>query len=617
VPSNVEIESICGGRLTCGKCLVSPERGTFVRHGITSLDDHLTPPGEAEIACARQYTIDLSQQRLACAACVVGDALITIPETSQARKQVIRKAASDVLIEVAPAVRLAYVEVEPAYLGSPGDWPRLQQALAEQWDLQGLAIDLPALRALQRALRQGQWAVTVTVWQGREVIRVEPGYMESLYGLAVDVGTTTVAAYLCDLRTGAVLATEAMMNPQVRYGEDLLSRISYAMTEAQGVNRLHRAIVQALNELAAQAAKTAGIEARSITDAVLVGNTVMHHLLLGIDPSELGRSPFALANESVLDLRARELGWKALHPGARVHILPCIAGYVGADNVGVLLAEQPGLDERITLIVDIGTNAEILLGNKDRLLSASSPTGPPFEGAHITHGQRAAVGAIERVRIHPETGAVRYRVIGDSRWSDELPPGGSLRPTGICGSGMIEVVAELFAARLLDVRGCFAADAAQGCPRIHTSERPAKLVLAAAGETASGSEIVVTQADIRAIQLAKGALYAGVRLLMKHLGAERVDRIKLAGAFGNYIDPLHAMMIGMIPECDLSQVSAVGNAAGDGARIALLNAGQRLAAQQAARSVEYIETAAEPSFQDEFVDSLLLPDPVREKESGL
>jgi len=606
----VEIESICGGRLTCGKCLVSPERGAFARHGITSLDDHLTPPEEAEVACTRQYAIDLNRQRLACAACVVGDILIIIPEASQARKQVIRKSASDVLIEVAPAVRLAYVEVEPAYLGSPGDWQRLQLALAEQWDLHGLTIDLPALRALQRALRQGQWAVTVTVWQGREVIRVEPGYVESLYGLAVDVGTTTVAAYLCDLRTGAVLATEAMMNPQVRYGEDLLSRVSYAMTEAQGMNRLHRAIVQALNELAAQAARTAGIEASSITDAVLVGNTVMHHLLLGIDPSELGRSPFALANESALDLRARELGWKALHPGARVHILPCIAGYVGADNVGVLLAEQPGLDDQLTLIVDIGTNAEILLGNKDCLLSASSPTGPAFEGAHITHGQRAAVGAIERVRIHPETGSVRYRVIGDSRWSDELAPGELLRPTGICGSGMIEVVAELFAARLLDARGRFVVDAAQRSPRIRAGE----LVLAAARETASGSEIVVTQADIRAIQLAKGALYAGVRLLMKHLGVERVDRIKLAGAFGNYIDPLHAMIIGMIPECDLSQVSAVGNAAGDGARIALLNVGQRLAAQQAARSVKYIETAAEPSFQDEFVDALLLPDPVKEKE---
>jgi uncharacterized 2Fe-2S/4Fe-4S cluster protein (DUF4445 family) len=603
----VEIESICGSRQTCGKCLVSPERGTFARHGINSRDEHLTPPAETEIACANKHGIDLSQRRLACAVLVLGDLLITIPEASQARKQVIRKAASDVLIEVAPAVRLVYVEVEPAFLGSPGDWQRLQQALAEQWDLHGLAIDLPALRALQQALRRGNWAVTVTVWQGREIIRVEPGYVESLYGLAVDVGTTTVAAYLCDLRTGALLATEAMMNPQVRYGEDLLSRVAYAMTEVQGVNRLHRAIDQTLNELATQAARIAGIEASSITDAVLVGNTVMHHLLIGIDPSELGRSPFALASESALDLKARELGWKALHPGAWVHILPCIAGYVGADNVGVLLDEQPGLDDRITLIVDIGTNAEILLGNKDRLLSASSPTGPAFEGAHITHGQRAAVGAIERIRIHRETGAVRYRVIGDSRWSDELAPGESLNPTGICGSGMIEVVAELFCAGFLDPRGRFVADSDQRISRIRNNERTAELVLATADETASGSDIVVTQADIRAIQLAKGALYAGVRLLMKHLGVERVDRIKMAGAFGSYIDPLHAMIIGMIPECDLSQVAAIGNAAGDGARIALLNIGQRLAAQKAARSVEYIETAAEATFQDEFVDALLLP----------
>lgn len=603
----VEIESICGGRLTCGKCQIALEEGRFAKHGISSGAGHLSPPDEAERAFAAAHGIDLSQRRLSCVARVVGDVLVTVPEESQTRKQVIRKEAGEIAVEVLPAVRLYYVEVEPAYLGSPGDWERLQTALAENHHLRGLTIDPAALRRLQKTLRQGSWAVTVTVWQGRDVLRIEPGYVESLYGLAVDVGSTTMAAHLCDLQTGAVLATESMMNPQVRYGEDLLSRVSYAMTEAQGVQRLNRAVIRALNELAAAAAGNAGIKPDEITDVVLVGNTVMHHLLLGLDPAELGQLPFALATYDPVDIKARELGLKAVHPGAMVHILPCIAGYVGADNVGVLLAEQAQLDDKITLIVDIGTNAEILLGTRDWMLSASSPTGPAFEGAHIMHGQRAAAGAIERVRIDPQTGAVRYKVIGDPRWSDELETGESLRPTGICGSGIIEVVAELFMAGLLDKGGRFVPEADRLNPRIRYTGRTAELVLALADETAGGKEIVVTQADIRAVQLAKGALYAGVRLLLNRRGIERVDRIKLAGAFGSYIDPLHAMIIGLIPDCDLARVIAIGNAAGDGARIALLNAARREVARRAARSVEYVETASLAVFQDTFVDALALP----------
>jgi uncharacterized 2Fe-2S/4Fe-4S cluster protein (DUF4445 family) len=603
----VEIESICGGRQTCGKCQIAPEWGTFQKHGIASTPDHLTPPGEVEREYTAQHGIDLAERRLSCAACVAGDLLIHVPEESQARKQVIRKEASDLTIEVAPALRLVYVEVEPAEMGGPGDWQRLQAALAEQWDLPGLAIDPLLLRTLQKALRTGGWAVTVTVWQEREVIRIEPGYIESLYGLAVDVGSTTVAGHLCDLRTGAVLATESMMNPQVRYGEDLMSRVSYGMTEAQGVQRLHRAIIRALNDLAGRAAERAGIEAGEIGDVVLVGNTVMHHLLLGIDPVELGGSPFALATQEALDLKARDLGLDKIHPAAMVHILPCIAGHVGADNVGVLLAEQPNLDEQISLVVDIGTNAEILLGTKDRMLSASSPTGPAFEGAQISHGQRAAPGAVERVRIDVEKGQVRFKVIGDERWSNEFGEGESPGATGICGSGIIEVVGELFLHGLIDRGGLFAADADQRHPCVRYTGRTAELVLATGKQTASGREIVVTQNDIRQIQLAKAALYAGARLLMDHLGVERVDRIKLAGAFGSYIDPTYAMIIGLIPDCDLAHVEVIGNAAGDGARIALVNAAQREVARQAARAVEYVETAVEPRFQDYFVAAMGLP----------
>jgi uncharacterized 2Fe-2S/4Fe-4S cluster protein (DUF4445 family) len=380
---------------------------------------------------------------------VLGDLLITVPEESQARKQIIAKAASDRVIEIDPAVNQVYVEVVPPELGdSRGDWERLAQALEAEWGLHDLTIDIKAVPTLQPALREGDFAVTVTVWQGKEVLRVQPGYHEGLYGLAVDIGSTTVAAHLCDLRTGAVLATEASMNPQVRYGEDLMSRVSYATREAQGLSRLNKAVVRTLNELAEKAAASAGLALEDIMDTVIVGNPVMHHILLGINPVELGGAPFALAVDSALDLKARDIGL-ALHPAARLHLLPLIAGHVGADNMAVQIAEMPSEQDEIQLIVDVGTNAEIVLGNRQQVLVASSPTGPAFEGAQITHGQRAAPGAIERVRIDPVTLEPRFKVIGYDEW---IEPGdgstipGTAKTTGICGSGIIEVIAELFLA---------------------------------------------------------------------------------------------------------------------------------------------------------------------------
>jgi uncharacterized 2Fe-2S/4Fe-4S cluster protein (DUF4445 family) len=454
----VELESICGGRQTCGKCLVTPEFGTFAKHGITSAPENLSTPDGDEQAYAAEHDIDLAQYRLACSARVQGDVLLHIPDSSLARKQVVRKSATDRFIELAPAAGIFYVEVPPAELGGRADWPRMREALRTHHGLEAVTLDPHLLSTLQGALRAANGAVTVTVWNRHDVIRIEPGYVEHLYGLAVDIGSTTLAGYLCDLLTGAVLATETMMNPQVRFGEDLISRISYA-GEPGGMSRLHHAIVKALNDLATSAAEASHIATGEITDMVLVGNTVMHHLALGINPVEIGHLPFALATDEALDLRARDLGLKAVHSGARVHVLPCIAGYIGADNVGVLLAEYPSIDEQVTLIVDIGTNAEILLCQGERFLSASSPTGPAFEGAQITHGQRAAAGAIERVRI--EDGRVRYKVIGDDRWSHMLPPGESLRPTGICGSGIIEAVAELFTAGLITPEGKFRSEAVQ------------------------------------------------------------------------------------------------------------------------------------------------------------
>ena len=606
-----EIESICGGRLTCNKCRVRLEEGHFAKHGITSTLDHLSAPSDEEVRLLER--LDSLDCRLSCTAQITGDALIFVPEESRAHKQVVRKDATTRIIDLFPAIRQVFVEVDQAKLGEHrGDWGRLQDALATKWDLHDLTIDLPVLRDLQANLRKGKWVVTVTLWQEREVIDVQPGYEEGVYGLAVDIGSTTIAGFLCDLRTGEILATDSMMNPQVTYGEDLMSRISYAMMHTDGLDKMHTAVIDALNRLAASTAREAGIRQRQIQEAVFVGNTTMTHILLDINPIELGGAPFALANRDAMDAKARELGLR-LHRSANVHVLPAEAGHVGADNVAALIAEAPYSQEAVTLLVDVGTNAEIVLGNKDWLLSASSPTGPAFEGAQIRFGMRAAPGAIERVRIDPETKLARFRVIGEEIWSDEWQIGPTVpaeaQPkhlaAGICGSGIIEVIAEMFLAGILLPDGRFNPDLNH--ERIRWDGKRGEYILATAEQSTTGSPILVTQDDVRNIQLAKAALYAGVKLLMNEAELESVDRIVLAGAFGSYIDPKYAMILGLIPDCDLAQVTAVGNAAGDGARIALLNKHKRFEAQRIAEWVTYVETAVHPDFQQEFVGAIHIP----------
>jgi uncharacterized 2Fe-2S/4Fe-4S cluster protein (DUF4445 family) len=616
----VEIESICGGRLTCNKCRIKVEEGAFAKHGIVSANSHLSPPTEEETRLLNK--LESPECRLSCNARICDDALIFVPEESRAHKQVVRKAATERVIALFPAVRQVYVEVEQAELGKHlGDWGRLQKALAEQWDLHDLTVGLPVLRDLQANLRKKKWAVTVTLWQEKEVIDVQPGYAEGVYGLAVDIGSTTIAGFLCDLRTGDILATDSMMNPQVTYGEDLMSRVSYAMMHNDGLDKMNTAVIQALNRLAASTAKQAGIRPRHIQEAVFVGNTTMIHILLGISPIELGGAPFALANRDAIDVKARELGLR-LHRSGNVHILPAEAGHVGADNVAALIAEEPYNQDAVTLLIDVGTNAEIVLGNKEWMLSASSPTGPAFEGAQIRFGMRAAPGAIERVRIDPKTKVARFRVIGEEKWSDEWQMDAEtpteLQPNhlaaGICGSGIIEVVAEMFLAGILLPDGRFNPNSSVKSEqlsvkseRVQWEGRRGAYILATAEQSTTGSPILVTQDDVRNIQLAKAALYAGAKLLMNEAKLTKVDRIVLAGAFGSFIDPKYAMILGLIPDCDLAQVTAVGNAAGDGARIALLNRHKREEAQRISKWVRYVETAVHPNFQDEFVGAIHLP----------
>ncbi len=406
------------------------------------------------------------------------------------------------------------------------------------------------LQQLQPALRAGQWQVTVAVHDTSRIIAVWPGFHETAFGLAVDVGSTTIAAHLCDLVSGEVVASAGRMNPQIRFGEDLMSRVSYSMMNPGGAAQMTAAVREALSELAAEVAAAAGIEKESILEVTLVGNPIMHHLVLGIDPVELGGAPFALAIDRAVTVTAAELGI-ALHPNARVYALPCIAGHVGADTAGVILAERPDLTEEMTLLVDVGTNAEIVLGNSKRLVACSSPTGPAFEGAQISCGQRAAPGAIERVRIDRETLEPRFKVIGSDLWSDD--PGfadavTSTGVTGVCGSGIIEVIAEMYLAGIITQDGVIDGALAARSPRVVASGRTYSYVLHEGAQT-----LCITQNDVRAIQLAKAALMAGIRLLMERLGVETLDRIRLAGAFGAHIDVMYATVLGMIPDCDLSQ----------------------------------------------------------------
>jgi uncharacterized 2Fe-2S/4Fe-4S cluster protein (DUF4445 family) len=600
----VDVDSVCGGRALCGRCQVLVMEGDFAKHGVNSRAANVSPLGAAEQAYARRKSLPAGH-RLSCSSLIEGDLVVDVPPGSQVHRQVVRKAADARVITLDPVVHLHYVEVQQPDMHDPsGDLQRLMKALREEWGLNDLECDLQVMQTLQGTLRAGEWKVTAAVHARSRIIGLWPGFHERLFGLAIDVGSTTIAGHLCDLESGEVVASSGSMNPQIRFGEDLMSRVSYSMMNPGGARQMTDAVHVALNTLAADVAAQAGIDIADILEVTLVGNPIMHHLLLGIDPVELGGAPFALATDGALTIRSAEIGFN-LHPNARIYVLPCIAGHVGADAAGMILAERPDLGDELTLLVDVGTNAEIVLGNRHRMLACSSPTGPAFEGAQISCGQRAAPGAIERVRIDPHTLEARFKVIGCDLWSDQ--PGfeqavASTGVTGVCGSGIIEVIAEMYLCGIINQDGVIDGQLMDRSSRIVPSGRTFSYVV-----HQGAVPLQITQNDVRAIQLAKAALYAGIKLLMEHLGADHVDRIRLAGAFGSHIDVKYAMLLGMIPDCDLAQVASAGNAAGAGARIALLDNGSRAKIEELVRRVEKIETAIEPRFQEHFVQAMGLP----------
>jgi uncharacterized 2Fe-2S/4Fe-4S cluster protein (DUF4445 family) len=599
----VDLDSVCGGKGICGRCQVVPMTGSFAKWGIEAADTHASAPGPLELDYHGRRPL-AEHHRLGCATRVLGDLVVDVPPTSRIHRQVVRKdlALADLLVD--PLIRLHYVEVPPEPTDAPGSsaLERIRAALEDAWDLQPLDADVAVLARLHGALVTDDGALTVAV-RDRTIVAAWPGFVDRIAGVAIDVGSTTIAGHLVDLASGEVLASAGRMNPQIRYGEDLMSRVSYAMTNPGGAHELTTAVRDELDDLVVALGEDAGIDRSRVLDLVVVGNPVMHHLVLGIDPTPLGQAPFTLATADATEVRAADIGVAC--PWARAYIGPCIAGHVGADTAAALLAEGPHTSEAPQLLVDVGTNAEIVLGDRNGLFAASSPTGPALEGAQLSSGQRASVGAIERVRIDRDTLEPRIRVIGVEPWSDapEFADAVAGTPiTGVCGSGVIEAIAELFLAGVIDAQGVVRGEAAARTDRIVPDGRTFAYVL-----QRGSHELRITQADVRAVQLAKAALRAGIDLLYERAGVDHVDEIRLAGAFGAHIDPQYAMVLGLVPDGPLEQIRSVGNAAGAGAVRALVSRSERTRMEILARSVSKIETATEPRFQTLFVDALAFP----------
>ena len=600
----VDIDSVCGGRAMCGRCQIIVGEGDFAKHGIKSSSVSVSERSKVEDRYAEKRGLDQGR-RLSCQSILLNDAVIDVPASSQVHAQVVRKEADTRAIEVDAVTRLCFITVREPDMHEPsGDLRRVAEALQEQWPdrVSGdISADLHVLQSLQPVLRKGKWEVTVALRDGQRIVGIWPGLKDRIVGAAIDIGSTTMSAHLCDMNSGEVLASSGAMNPQIRFGEDLMSRVSYGFMNEGGAAEMTASVREGLQQLLSGAAEQADITTDDIIELVLVGNPVMHHLVLGIDPIELGGAPFALSMDEAFETLASELDLD-VHAGARVYVLPCIAGHVGADAAAVALAERPDQGDGMTLVVDVGTNAEIICGSKDRLLAASSPTGPAFEGAQISSGQRAAPGAIERIRINPETLEPRFRVIGVELWSDEDGFEDAIAQTGItgiCGSGIIEILSEMYLAGIITEDGVIDGTKAAISPRIIEDGRTFSYRVS--------DTVTVTQNDIRAIQLAKAALYAGFRLLMDKLNIDHVDDVVLAGAFGTHIEPKYAMVLGMIPDCELDHVRSAGNSAGTGARICLLNKTQRRQVEEIVRNIEKIETAVEPAFQDHFVKAMAIP----------
>ncbi len=611
----VDLDSVCGGRGICGRCQVVPGRGHFATWAIEVGPDALGEPTDLERNDRLQRPLE-EGRRLGCHAIITGDVVIDVPASSQVHRQVVRKDLDLGVVAIDPGFGLHYLDVPMGRLGDETTMnDAVLSALADQHGVASPGVAPSALRSLHPALQHGDRSITVAVGRAESlgragpVVAAWPGFVGEAYGIAVDVGSTTVAGHLCGLTSGTIEGSAGLMNPQIRFGEDLMSRVSYVMMNPGGDVELTRAIRDALDDLVGRLVDAAGVRRDQVLEVVIVANPIMHHLVLGLDPTPLGTAPFVLATDEPVTGPAALLGIDLPH--ATFYVGPCIAGHVGADTAAAILAEGPHRGEHMQLLVDVGTNAEIVLGDRHRQFAASSPTGPAFEGAQISAGQRATTGAIERVRIDPATLEPRIKVIGIAPWSDEPGFGDAVAAagvSGICGSGIIDVVAEMYLTGIIDPEGVIRGERAADSDRIVPWGRTHSYVLhRATDDDGRPIELRVTQNDVRAIQLAKAALRAGIDLLIEHAGSPEVVDVRLAGAFGAHIDPVHAMVLGLVPDCPVDAVRAVGNAAGAGAVQALLSRSARAEMERTVRGVVKIETATEPRFQELFVAAMGFP----------
>ena len=602
----VDIDSVCGGRGICGRCQIEPSFGDHPKYKIKANADALSSFSDSEAFYQKKRGLD-NARRLGCQCKLQGDMVIDVPPESQTHRQIIRKDLNHDHVTIDSLVKYYQIHVTQPDIKHPsGDLERIISAVANQHQINNAYVkQLSLLPAMQKLLRDHDWKISVAIRHDGEIVSFQPFSVTKAYGVAIDVGSTTMSAHLCDLSDGSVLSSVGMMNPQIRYGEDLMSRVSYSMMNKDGAQTMTNAVRASLRDLMISAARECDVQAAHILEVTLVGNPVMHHLLLGIDPIELGWAPFALASNHAHLWTAEEMDFTpAIADGARIYILPCIAGHVGADAASVILAQRPFDHDDIHLLVDVGTNAEIILGNRDHILACSSPTGPALEGAQIAFGQRAAVGAIEHVRINKDTLEPEISIIGHDGWlthqdanRDDLPD-----ITGICGSGIIEAICEMFLSGVIDRDGNIKEKNKEISWRIIPDDRVFSFVLWQDDKRT----IKIVQNDIRAIQLAKAALYAGIQLLVDKLG-KKPDKIQLAGAFGSHIAPKYAMILGLIPDCLLDNVEPIGNAAGAGARLALLNRQARADISHHVQKIEKIETATEDKFQEYFIDAMAFP----------
>jgi len=578
--AGIPLEATCGGKRICGKCKVIVGRS----------DGPLPPPSDRE----QEVLGELIRKgyRLACETVLTHGASVVIPEESQVGRQVILTSETRHLypVRLKPNVSCCYVELPaPAMDAVLADRERFLLALEKAYGIRSPKMDMYVLRKLPQALRSNPKGVTATIRDGKEIIDLRPGREESLYGVAFDVGTTTVVAFLMDLVTGKKLAVIPAMNPQIAMGDDVISRISFCQNQPGGLEELRTSIVECLNSLIAEASAEARIDPGRIMEATIVGNTAMHHLLAGLDPQYLSMAPYPPVLQAGQTWKAKDLGLR-IGASAHVHLLPVKAGFVGSDTIACILATGLHRSRTPTLLIDLGTNGEIVFGNRDRMLCCSTAAGPAFEGGHIRWGMRASPGAIERVKIDPETLDVRWETIQHEK------------PSGLCGSGIISAVAEMIRSGIILGRGNF--DEALQSPRLREGRDGWEFVLVWASETATGQDIVFTQKDVAELQMAKSAVNAGATVLIEQFKGASVKRILLAGACGNYVDPLDACTIDLFPGCITAEVVGVGNAAGHGACLALLDRNKKKEAERIARKAEYIELAATARFQELFVSGM-------------